>query len=93
MSQLDCDLAVGSELKTGVSVLESPGYLAAQHHIQYVVERTGRWFWKRWHVRPHTATGTLFAGTHYQCLVVQQQLSCARSNGAWVALRPEYHDV
>lgn len=75
------------------SVLDSPAYRAAQHHLQYVVERSGRWFWKRWQVRPHAATGVLFAGTEYQCLVVQQQLQCARSNGAWVALSPEYHNV
>jgi hypothetical protein len=94
VSQLDCDLAVGSDLKTGVSVLESPAYQAVYHHIQYVVERRpGSWLWRRWQVRPHTATGELFSGSRNQCLRVRQQLNCARSNGAWVALRPEYHTV
>lgn len=73
------------------NVLDSLAYKAAAYHCQYVVERSGRWFWKRWQIRPHTATGVLFAGTKHQCLVVQQQLNCARSNGAWVALNPEYH--
>ena len=77
-----------------MSVLESPAYLAVHHHIQYVVERRpGSWFWRRWHVRPHTAEGTIFAGTRYQCLRVRQQLLNASRNGAWVALRPEYHTV
>lgn len=79
---------------TGAEVIVSPGYLATFHHLQYVVERRpGSWFWRRWQVRPHTATGTLFAGTHYQCLVVQQQLGNAARNGAWVALNREYHTV
>jgi hypothetical protein len=76
-------------------VLNSAGYQAAIRECNYVVERRpGSWFWKRWQVRPATAHGeysAVFKGTNYDCLVVQQQLHCARANGAWVALSPEYH--
>lgn len=76
-------------------VLSSKGYQAAIRECDYVVERRpGSWFWKRWQVRPAKATGeysAVFKGTHYDCLVVAQQLRCAVANGAWVALSPEYH--
>jgi hypothetical protein len=75
-----------------VGVLNSPAFSAAVKHTRYVVERRpGSWFWKRWIVRPAEATGVVFAGTKYQCLSVQQSLHNAASNGAWVALSPEYH--
>lgn len=77
---------------TAISIIDSAAFQAAQREVRYVVERRpGSWFWKRWQVRPHDATGVLFSGTEYQCLSVQQSLHCAAGNGAWVALNPKYH--
>lgn len=94
MKSLNCDLAVGSGLKTGIMVLQSPAFRAVIEHLQYTVERRpGSWIWRRWQVRPAKASGVLFTGTEYQCLRVHQALITASRNGAWVALLPEYHTV
>lgn len=78
-----------------VNVITGKPYQAAISECDYVVERRpGSWFWKRWQVRPAKANGdysAVFKGSHYDCLVVAQQLRCAVANGAWVALSPEYH--
>ena len=59
-------------------------------YLQYVVERRrGSWFWKRWIVRPASATGELFSGTYWQCMRVQLALQQAAANGGYVASHPE----
>lgn len=87
--------AEGSRYHPHKSVFDTPAYQAAVNAVDFVVERRPRsWFWKRWQVRPSQAHGefsAVFKGSRYDCLVVQQQLHCARSNGAFIALSPEYH--
>lgn len=77
---------------TGADAIDSPAFQAVIKQINYTVERRpGSWFWRRWQVRPTKAAGVLFEGTEYQCLRVQQALTTASRDGAWVALLSEYH--